>query len=79
MKFEVLAILRVGVLDREYYEATDDEGELIGYTMWMPPGREMLSTFVIFIGTLKMRYNATLMALFTQRRATKTRVLRIHV
>jgi len=79
MNFEVLAILRAGVLDGEYYEATNDEGELIGYTMWMPPGREMFSTFVISIGALKIRHDATLMALFTQRRATEMRVLRIHV
>ncbi|KIM38175.1 hypothetical protein M413DRAFT_447938 [Hebeloma cylindrosporum] len=44
MEFEALALLRAGVLDGEYYEATDDEGALIGYTMWMPPAREMLST-----------------------------------
>lgn len=53
MEFQALALLRSGVLDGEYYEATDDEGELIGYTMWMPPGREPFPTFVIFVGTLK--------------------------
>jgi len=44
MKFEALALLRAGVHSGEYYEATNKEGELIGYTMWMPPGQEMFST-----------------------------------
>ncbi|KDR85991.1 hypothetical protein GALMADRAFT_397715 [Galerina marginata CBS 339.88] len=44
MKFEALALLRAGVHSGEYYEASNEEGELIGYTMWMPPGQEMFST-----------------------------------
>lgn len=51
MEFEALALLRAGVLAGEYYEASNEEGELIGYTMWMPPGREMFSTFVSFVKT----------------------------
>jgi len=46
MKFEALAFLRAGVHSGEYYEATDDEGGLIGYTVWMPPKQEMFSTEV---------------------------------
>jgi hypothetical protein len=52
MEFEALALFRAGVLAGEYYEASNEEGELIGYTMWMPPGREMFSTFVFFIRIL---------------------------
>lgn len=59
MEFEALALLRAGVLAGEYYEATNDEGELIGYTMWMPPGREMFSTFVILVRTTKGRHSQT--------------------
>jgi len=46
MKYQALAILRAGVHSGEYYEATDETGSLIGYTLWMPPGQEMFSTFV---------------------------------
>lgn len=46
MKYEALAILRAGVHSGEYYEATNDKGELVGYTMWMPPGNEIFSTSV---------------------------------
>ncbi|KJA19230.1 hypothetical protein HYPSUDRAFT_69399 [Hypholoma sublateritium FD-334 SS-4] len=44
MNYQALALLRVGSLYGEYYEATDDEGNLLGFTMWMPPGQEMFST-----------------------------------
>ncbi|KAJ3511538.1 hypothetical protein NLJ89_g4046 [Agrocybe chaxingu] len=44
MPLQALALLRAGVLSGEYYEATNEEGELVGYTMWMPPGQEMFST-----------------------------------
>ena len=46
MKYQALSILRAGVHSGEYYEATDETGSLIGYTLWMPPGQEMFSTFV---------------------------------
>ena len=38
---EALALLRAGVLEGEYYETTNEDHELIGYTMWMPPGRDV--------------------------------------
>ncbi|KAF8195072.1 hypothetical protein BJ912DRAFT_1085952 [Pholiota molesta] len=44
MTCQALALLRAGALAGEYYEATNEEGEMIGYTMWMPPGQEMFST-----------------------------------
>ncbi|KAF9476014.1 hypothetical protein BDN70DRAFT_882975 [Pholiota conissans] len=44
MPLQALALLRAGALAGEYYEATNEEGEMIGYTMWMPPGQEMFST-----------------------------------
>jgi len=46
MSFQALALLRAGVHSGQYYEATDEGGELIGYTLWMPPGQEMFSTYV---------------------------------
>lgn len=46
MNYQGLALLRVGSLYGEYYEATDEEGTLLGFTMWMPPGQEMFSTSV---------------------------------
>ncbi len=46
MSYQGLALLRVGSLYGEYYEATDDKGNLLGFTMWMPPGQEMFSTLV---------------------------------
>lgn len=48
MKYEALAILRAGVHSGEYYEATNENGELVGYTIWMPPGKEIFSTSVFF-------------------------------
>jgi hypothetical protein len=47
MTCQALALLRAGALAGEYYEATNEEGEMIGYTMWMPPGQEMFSTSVL--------------------------------
>ncbi|KAF9562254.1 hypothetical protein CPC08DRAFT_706773 [Agrocybe pediades] len=44
MNLEALALLRAGVHSGEYYEATDDQDALVGYTLWMPPGKEMFST-----------------------------------
>lgn len=44
MKLQALAMLRAGILAGEYYTATNQEGKLIGYTLWMPPGREIFST-----------------------------------
>ncbi|TFK42238.1 hypothetical protein BDQ12DRAFT_645786 [Crucibulum laeve] len=38
------AILLAGAIDGEYYSATNEEGELVGFTMWMPPGQELFST-----------------------------------
>ncbi|PPQ89987.1 hypothetical protein CVT25_009627 [Psilocybe cyanescens] len=44
MKLQALAMLRAGILAGEYYTATNQEGKLIGYTLWMPPGRDIFST-----------------------------------
>uniref|UniRef100_A0A8H7Y4C3 N-acetyltransferase domain-containing protein n=1 Tax=Psilocybe cubensis TaxID=181762 RepID=A0A8H7Y4C3_PSICU len=44
MKLQALAMLRAGILAGEYYTATNKDGKLIGYTLWMPPGREIFST-----------------------------------
>ncbi|KZT04282.1 uncharacterized protein LAESUDRAFT_658088 [Laetiporus sulphureus 93-53] len=38
------AMLNAGVLAGEYYAALDENGELAGFTLWMPPGQEMFST-----------------------------------
>jgi len=37
------AMLKAGVLTGEYYTAMDGD-ELVGFTMWMPPGRDLFST-----------------------------------
>ncbi|KAF9528138.1 hypothetical protein CPB83DRAFT_894624 [Crepidotus variabilis] len=40
-----LSILRAGALaGGEFYTATNEEGEIIGFTLWMPPGQDMFST-----------------------------------
>jgi len=54
MKYQALAILRAGVHSGEYYEATDETGSLIGYTLWMPPGQEMFSTFALHLRETRM-------------------------
>lgn len=28
----------------EFYPALDENGELIGYALWMPPGRDLFDT-----------------------------------
>ncbi|KAF8346127.1 hypothetical protein F5887DRAFT_884016, partial [Amanita rubescens] len=39
------AMLKAGIFAAgEYYTATNDKGEIVGFTMWMPPGQEMFST-----------------------------------
>ncbi|OBZ75628.1 hypothetical protein A0H81_04828 [Grifola frondosa] len=38
------AILQAGIFAGEYYAATDENGNILAFTMWMPPGQEMLST-----------------------------------
>jgi hypothetical protein len=44
------AILKAGIFAAgEYYTATNDKGEIVGFTMWMPPGQEMFSTSVASI------------------------------
>jgi GNAT superfamily N-acetyltransferase len=44
MKLQALAILRAGALAGEYYTATNPDGELVAYTLWMPPGQELFSS-----------------------------------
>lgn len=39
------AMLKAGALTGEYYTAMDGD-ELVGFTMWMPPGRDLFSTYV---------------------------------
>jgi len=44
------AILKAGIFAAgEYYTATNDKGEIVGFAMWMPPGQEMFSTSVASI------------------------------
>ncbi|OCH85072.1 hypothetical protein OBBRIDRAFT_740548 [Obba rivulosa] len=40
----VRSMLMAGRMAGEYYAATDDSGELLGYALWMPPGQLMFST-----------------------------------
>lgn len=30
----------------EFYPALDGNGELVGYVLWMPPGRDLFETYV---------------------------------
>ncbi|PPR06250.1 hypothetical protein CVT24_000922 [Panaeolus cyanescens] len=43
-KLQIRAMVKAAVLDGEFYTATNEEGRLIGYSIWMPPGQEMFST-----------------------------------
>ena len=38
------AVLRAGVFAGEYYNATDDDGRIVGFALWMPPGDDLFST-----------------------------------
>lgn len=71
MKFEALAILRAGVHCGEYYEATNDEGDLIGYTMWMPPGQMIFSTSVLLLFGLSVPYRGSRSIIFVLQRGSK--------
>ncbi|KDR85989.1 hypothetical protein GALMADRAFT_132605 [Galerina marginata CBS 339.88] len=44
MKLQALAIIRAGAFAGEYYTATNSDGEVVGYALWMPPGKELFST-----------------------------------
>lgn len=44
------ATIRAGALAGEYYTATNENGEIVGYTLWMPPGQELFSTSVSISG-----------------------------
>jgi len=47
IKLQAAAMLRAGALAGEFYTATNENGEIIGYTLWMPPGQEIFSTSVL--------------------------------
>ena len=47
LKLQAAAMLRAGALAGEYYTATNEDGEIVGYTLWMPPGQELFSTSVL--------------------------------
>ena len=40
----VRCALRACVDSGEFYTATDKVGEVIGYSLWMPPGQDLFST-----------------------------------
>ncbi|KAF8815709.1 hypothetical protein BYT27DRAFT_7192432 [Phlegmacium glaucopus] len=44
LKLQSAAMLRAGALAGEYYTAINENGEIVGYTLWMPPGQELFST-----------------------------------
>lgn len=37
-------MLKAGALAGEYYTATDENNDLLGFTLWMPPGDDLFST-----------------------------------
>ena len=43
----VRCALRACVNSGEFYTATDEVGEVIGYSLWMPPDQDLFSTYVI--------------------------------
>lgn len=43
------AMLRAGVHSGEYYEASNETGELVGFLMTMPPGQDLFSTSVLLL------------------------------
>ncbi|EFI28762.1 hypothetical protein CC1G_13788 [Coprinopsis cinerea okayama7 len=44
VSYMIGAMLRAGALEGEYYVATDEAGKLVGYTMWMPPGKQLFES-----------------------------------
>jgi len=46
IKPQAIAMLHAGALAGEYYTATNTDGELVGFSLWMPPGQEMFSRYV---------------------------------
>ncbi|KAF8902249.1 hypothetical protein CPB84DRAFT_1824378 [Gymnopilus junonius] len=44
IRLQALATIRAGAFAGEYYVASNPEGELVGYSVWMPPGQELFST-----------------------------------
>jgi hypothetical protein len=41
------AMIHACALDGEYYTATNEAEELVGFCLWMPPGKEIFSTWVL--------------------------------
>lgn len=44
-----LSMIRAGVLDGEFYAATNEEDDILGYVMTMPNGKVLFSTYVTLI------------------------------
>jgi hypothetical protein len=38
------AMIRACALDGEYYIAKNEKDEVLGFCLWMPPGKEIFST-----------------------------------
>jgi hypothetical protein len=38
------AMIGASTVDGELYIATDDAGDLVGFSVWMPSGKELFST-----------------------------------
>ena len=41
------AMICAATLGGEIYAATEHPGEVVGYAVWMPPGKELLNTLVV--------------------------------
>jgi ribosomal protein S18 acetylase RimI-like enzyme len=44
LKPQAVAMIRAGALSGEFYVAQASTGEVVGFTLWMPPGQEMFAT-----------------------------------
>lgn len=70
----VRAMICAATLGGEIYVATEHPGEVVGYAVWMPPGQELLSTFVV-VHSIEAAGPSMLVELIgEQARATRTRM-----
>lgn len=45
LKLQAAATIRAGALTGEFCVAENDDGDIVGYTLWMPPGQEIFSRY----------------------------------
>ena len=45
----IRAMVRAATLGGEIYNAVDEGCVVVGYAVWMPPGKDLLGTFVLLL------------------------------